>query len=155
MILLLLCVLWLMEMYTIWKFVAYAPYKDMLRICAQQYKKITLNKLMQLMAHSMDRSSVSMIPFPTRTILDGEIIQIYAMGTHLNKAIMADNSILIDFSPNRIIKRGNPLHSQTPMLWGHLVMIFMRWWKPWLLTQRHCNKISCLFNRKQGQVFTT
>ena len=31
------------------------------------------------------------------------------------------------FSPKRIIKQDNPLHSQTPMLWGrHRVMIFMR-----------------------------
>jgi len=155
MILLPLCVLWLMEMYTIWKFVAYAPYKDMLRICAQQYKKITLNKLMQLMEHSMDNPSESIILFPKHTIPDGEIIQTYAIGTYLNKAIKADISIPMDFSPNRIIKRDNPLHSQTPMLWGHRVMIFMRWWKPWLLTQWHCNKISCLFNNKQGQAFTT
>jgi len=34
MILLLLCVLWLVEMYNRWKFVAYASYKDMLQnIC--------------------------------------------------------------------------------------------------------------------------
>ena len=105
-----------MEMYTIWKFVAYAPYKDMLRICAQQYKKITLNKLMQLMEHSMDNPSESIILFPKHTIPDGEIIQTYAIGTYLNKAIKADISIPMDFSPNRIIKRDNPLHSQTPML---------------------------------------
>jgi hypothetical protein len=68
-----------------------------------------------------------MIPFPTRTIPDGEIIQTYAMGTHLNKAIKADNSIPMDFIPNKIIKRDSPFHSQTPMLWGrHPVMIFMR-----------------------------
>ena len=31
------------------------------------------------------------------------------------------------FSPNRIIKQDNPLHSQTPMLWGcHPLMIFVR-----------------------------
>jgi hypothetical protein len=42
------------------------------------------------------------------------------------------------------------------MLWGHHpMMIFVRWWKHWLLTLWPCNKISCLFNRKQGQVFTT
>jgi len=68
-----------------------------------------------------------MIPFPTRTILDGEIIQTYDMGTHLKKAINADNSIPMDFNPNRIIKQDSPLHSQTPMLWGrHPVMIFVR-----------------------------
>jgi hypothetical protein len=68
-----------------------------------------------------------MIPFPTRTILDGEIIPTYAKGTRLNKAIKADISIPMDFSPNRIIKRDNPFHSQTQMLWGHhLVIIFMR-----------------------------
>src|SRR3990172_525503 len=99
----------------------------MLQICAQQCKKIILNKLMQLMEHSMDNLSVSMILFPTRTILDGEIIPTYGMGTSLNKAIKADNSIPMDFSPNRIIKQDNPLHSQTPMLWGrHPMMIFVR-----------------------------
>jgi hypothetical protein len=36
----------------------------------QQCQKITLNKLMQLMEHSMDNSIISMISFPTRTILD-------------------------------------------------------------------------------------
>jgi len=75
----------------------------------------------------MDNLSVSMILFPTRTILDREIIPTYAMGTHLNKAIKADSSIPLDFNPNRIIKQDNPLHSQTPMLWGrHPVMIFVR-----------------------------
>jgi hypothetical protein len=49
----------------------------MLRICAQQCKTITLNRLMQLMEHSMDNPNVSMIPFPTRTIPDGEIIQTF------------------------------------------------------------------------------
>ena len=63
-------------------------------------------------------------PFPTCTILDGEIIHNYTVETSLNKAIKADNSM--DFSPNRIIKRDSPLHSQIPMLWGHQVMIFMR-----------------------------
>jgi hypothetical protein len=53
---------------------------------------------MQLMEHSMDNLSVSMILFPTRTILDGEIIPTYGMGTSLNKAIKADNSIPMDFS---------------------------------------------------------
>jgi hypothetical protein len=82
---------------------------------------------MQLMEHSTDSPSVNIIPFPTRTIPDGEIIPTYAMGTHLNKAIKADSSILIDFSPNRIIKQDNPLYSQTAMLWGrHQVMIFVR-----------------------------
>jgi hypothetical protein len=82
---------------------------------------------MQLMEHSMDSLSVSMIRFPTRTILDGEIIPTYVMGTNLNKAIKADSSIPMDFSPNRIIKQDNPLHSQTLMLWGHHpVMIFVR-----------------------------
>jgi hypothetical protein len=82
---------------------------------------------MQLMEDSMDNLSVSMILFPTCTILDGEIIPTYGMGTSLNKAIKADNSIPMDFSPNRIIKQDNPLQSQTPMLWDcHLVMIFVR-----------------------------
>jgi hypothetical protein len=72
---------------------------------------------MQLMEHSMDNLSVNMILFPTRTILDGEIIQTYAMGTHLNKAIKVDSSIPMDFNANRIMKQDNPLHSQTPMLW--------------------------------------
>jgi len=156
MILLLLCVLWLVEMYNRWKFVAYAPYKDMLWICAQQCKKITLNKLMQLMEHSMDMFSVSMILFPTRTILNGEIIPTYVMGTSLNKAIKDDSFVPMDFSPNRIIKQDNPLHSQTPMFWGHHpVMIFVRWWKLWPLTLWPCSKMSCLFKRKQGQVFIT
>jgi hypothetical protein len=97
-----------------------------------------------------------MILVPTRTILDWEIIPTYVMGTSLNKAIEDDSSIPMDFSPNRIIKQDNPLHSQTSMLWGrHPVMIFMRWWKLWLLTLWPCNKISCLFNRKPGQVFIT
>jgi radical SAM protein with 4Fe4S-binding SPASM domain len=43
---------------------------SLLRICAQQCKKITLNKLMQLMENSMDNPNVSMIPFTTRTIPD-------------------------------------------------------------------------------------
>jgi hypothetical protein len=68
-----------------------------------------------------------MIPFPTRTIPDGEIIQTYAMGTHLNKAIKANSYISMDFNPSRIIKRDSPLRSQTPMLWGHHpVMILVR-----------------------------
>jgi hypothetical protein len=75
------------------------------------------------------------------------------MGTRLNKAIKVDSSM--DFSLNRIIKWDNPLHSQIPMLWGYRVMIFLRWWKPWLLIQWHCNKMSCLLNRNQGQAFTT
>jgi hypothetical protein len=75
------------------------------------------------------------------------------MGTRLNKAIKAES--FIDFSPNKIIKRDSPLHSQIPMLWGHRVMMFVRWWKPWLLIQWHCNKMSCLFDRKQDQAFTT
>jgi hypothetical protein len=75
----------------------------------------------------MDSPNVNMIPFPTCTIPDGEIIQTYAMGTHLNKAIKADSSIPMDFNPNRIIKRDSPLHSQTLMLRGrHPVMIFVR-----------------------------
>ena len=75
----------------------------------------------------MDNFSINMIPFPTRAIPDGEIIQIYDMGTHLNKAIKADSSIPMDFNSNRIIKQDNPLHSQTTMLWGrHPVMIFVR-----------------------------
>jgi hypothetical protein len=44
---------------------------------------------MQLMEHSMDIPSI-------------EIIQTYAMGTRLNKAIKVDSSM--DFSLNRIIK---------------------------------------------------
>jgi len=83
---------------------------------------------MQLMEDSTDSPSISMIPFPTRTILNGEIIQTFDMGTHLNKAIKADSSIPMDFNPNRIIKRDSPLHSQTPMLWGRhpMNLIFMR-----------------------------
>jgi len=38
----------------------------------------------------MDIPRVNMILFPTRTILDGEIIPTYIMGTRLNKAIKAD-----------------------------------------------------------------
>jgi hypothetical protein len=63
------------------------------------------------MKDSMDNFSISMILFPTRTILDGEIIPTYVMGTSLNKAIKDDSSIPMDFSPNRIIKQDNPLHS--------------------------------------------
>ena len=75
----------------------------------------------------MGSLSVSMIPFPTRTIPDGEIIPTYATATHPNKAIKAGNSIPMDFIPNRIIKQDNPLQSQTPMLWGrHPMMIFVR-----------------------------
>jgi len=93
----------------------------------QQCKKITLNMLMQLMEHSTDNPSVNIIPFLTRTILDGEIISTYAMGTHLNKVIKADSSIPMDFNPNRIIKQDNPLNLQTPMLWDHHpTMIFVR-----------------------------
>ena len=110
MILLLLYVLWLVEMYIRWKFIVYARYKDMLQICAQQCKKITLNKLIQLMELSMDNPSISMIPFLTHIILDWETIQTYVMGTRLNKAIKADSSIPMDFSPNKIIKRDSPLH---------------------------------------------
>jgi hypothetical protein len=78
------------------------------------------------MEHSNDNPNVNMIPFPTPTIPDGEIIPTYVMGTHLNKAIKADSSILMDFNPNKIIKQDN-LHSQTPMLWGrHPLMIFVR-----------------------------
>ena len=80
----------------------------MLRIDAQQCKKIKLNKLIQLMEHSIDNLSVSMIPFPTYIIPNEEIIPTYIMGTRLNKAIKADNSIPIDFSPNRIIKQDQP-----------------------------------------------
>jgi hypothetical protein len=58
---------------------------------------------MQLIEHSMDNLNVSMILFPIRTILDGEIIPTYIMGTRLNKAIKANSPM--DFSPNRIIKR--------------------------------------------------
>jgi len=60
--------------------------------------------------------NVSMILFLTRTILDGEIILTYVMGTSLNKAIKANSSIPMNFNPNRIIKRDSPLHSQTSML---------------------------------------
>jgi hypothetical protein len=63
---------------------------------------------MQLMEHSTDSPNINMIPFPTRTILDGEIIPTYAMETHLNMAIKADSSIPMNFNPNRIIKRDNP-----------------------------------------------
>jgi hypothetical protein len=82
---------------------------------------------MQLMEYSMDNLSVRMIHFPTHKIPDGEIIPTCALKTRLNKAIKANSSIPMDFSPNRIIKRDNPLHSQTPMLCGrHPVMIFVR-----------------------------
>jgi hypothetical protein len=74
---------------------------------------------MQLMEHSMDNPSISMILFLTRTIPDGEIIKTYAMGTRLNKAIKVDSSIPMDFNPNRIIKGDSPLHSEILMLWGH------------------------------------
>jgi hypothetical protein len=50
----------------------------------------------------MDNPNVSMIPFPTHIIPDGEIIRTYAMGTCLNKAIKGDSSM--DFSRNKIIK---------------------------------------------------
>jgi len=52
----------------------------------------------------MDIPNVSMILFLTHTILDGEIIRTYVIGTRLNKAIKADSSIHVDFSPNKIIK---------------------------------------------------
>jgi hypothetical protein len=107
--------------------VAYVPYKDIPQIYVQQCKKITLNRFMQLIEDSTDSPRVNMIPFPTHTIPNGKIIQTYVMGTHLNKAIKADSSIPMDFSPNKIIKRDSPLHSQTLMLWGrHPVMIFVR-----------------------------
>jgi len=54
-------------------------------------QEVILNKLMQLMEDSTDSPSVNMIHFPTRTILDTEIIPTYVMGTHLNKAIKADD----------------------------------------------------------------
>jgi hypothetical protein len=77
---------------------------------------------------SNTRSTVhSIFLFPTRAILDGEIIPTYGMGISLNKAIKDDNSIPMDFTPNRIIKQDSPLYSQTPMLWGrHPIMIFVR-----------------------------
>jgi hypothetical protein len=82
---------------------------------------------MQLMEDSTDSPSVSMIPFPTRSILDGEIILTYLMGTCLNKAIKDDSSIPMDLNPNRIMKQDNRLYSQTLMLWGrHPMMIFVR-----------------------------
>jgi len=46
-------------------------------------------------------------PFPTRIILDGEIILTYGIAISLNKAIKADNSIPMDFNPNKIIKQDN------------------------------------------------
>jgi hypothetical protein len=46
------------------------------------------------MEDSTNSPSINMIPFPTRTILDGEIIPTYVMGTHLNKAIKAKYSLL-------------------------------------------------------------
>jgi len=110
---------------------------------------------MQLMEYAMASPNINMISFLTRTILDGEITQTYAMRTHLNKVIKADNSTLMDLIPIKIIKRDNPLNLQILILWGLRVMIFVRWWKPKLLTQWLYNKMSCLFNRKQGQVFTT
>jgi hypothetical protein len=45
------------------------------------------------MEDSTDNPDINMILFPTHTIPDGEIIQTYAMRTHLNKAIKADSSI--------------------------------------------------------------
>jgi hypothetical protein len=81
------------------------------------------------MEHLTDSPSVNMIPFLTRTILDGEIIPTSVMGTHLIKAIKGDSSIPMDsnHNPSKIIKQDNPLHSQTPMLWGrHPMMIFVR-----------------------------
>jgi hypothetical protein len=74
----------------------------------------------------MDNPSINMILFLTHTISDGEIVQTYAMGTYLNKAIKVDNSTPIDFSPSRTIKRGSPLYLQTSMLWGYRVIIFVR-----------------------------
>jgi len=75
----------------------------------------------------MDNPNVNMIHFPTRTILDKEIIPTYAMGTRFNNAVKVDSSIPMDFNRNRIIKQDNPFHSQTPMLWGrHPMMIFVR-----------------------------
>jgi hypothetical protein len=78
------------------------------------------------MEDSTDNPNINMIPFPTHTIPDGEIIQTYAMGTHLNKAIKADSSIpMISAQKNYQVRQ--PLHSQTPMLWGcHPLMIFVR-----------------------------
>jgi len=71
---------------------------------------------MQLIEHSMAKTSVNMIPFLTRTILDREITQTYAMGTYLNKEIKVGSFTPMDFNPNRIIKRNSPLHLQIPML---------------------------------------
>jgi hypothetical protein len=51
------------------------------------------------MEDSTDSPSVNMIPFPTRTILDGGIIQTYVMRTYLNKAIKANNSTAIFSAP--------------------------------------------------------
>ena len=70
------------------------------------------------MEHSMGSPNVSMIPFLICTIPDGEIIRTYAMRTHLNKAIKADSSIPMDFSPNIIIKWDSLLHLQIPMFLG-------------------------------------
>jgi len=63
------------------------------------------------MEDSTNNPDINMIPFPIHTTPDGEIIQTYAMGTRLNKVIKVDSSIPMDFSPNRIIKRDNTLHS--------------------------------------------
>jgi hypothetical protein len=46
------------------------------------------------MEDSTDSPSINMIPFPTRIILDGEIIPTYVMGTHINKTIKAKYSQL-------------------------------------------------------------
>jgi hypothetical protein len=71
---------------------------------------------MQLIEHSMAKTSVNMIPFLTRTILDREITQTYVMGTYLNKEIKVGSFIPMDFNPNKIIKRDSFLHLQIPML---------------------------------------
>jgi hypothetical protein len=107
------------------------------------------------MEHSMDNLSVSMILFPTRTILNGEIIRTYAMGTRLNKAIKADSSIPMDFSPNRIIKQYSPpafTNSNVMGLWSADLHEMMKTSASNTVT---LNKMSCLFNKKQGQVFIT
>jgi hypothetical protein len=125
MILLLLCVFWLVEMYNKWKFVAYARYKTILWICAQQCKKTTLNKLIQLMEHSMASPSINMILLLTRTILDGEITRTYTMGTYLNKTIKADSSTPWMLAP---IELSSEI---APCIYKFQLYGIIKWWSLW------------------------
>ena len=60
------------------------------------------------MEDSTDNPNINMIPFPTHTIPDGEIIQTYAVGTHLNKAIKADSSIPMISAPTELSSKTTP-----------------------------------------------